>query len=165
MHTKMAEFCKMHTKMAEFCKMHTKMAEFCNIYKKIPEFYKMHTKIPEFYKMHTKMAEFCKIIQKWQNFARCIQKWQNFARCIETSIVVAGCTYSGTAASFAGIGSIISMTTIAYDRYVMVTFPMQSVYLGSTGRSLRLALFVWCYSAVFAILPNTSFVNSYILNG
>ncbi|XP_063727290.1 rhodopsin-like [Symsagittifera roscoffensis] len=76
----------------------------------------------------------------------------------------AGCRVSGTFATFGGIGSILSMTAIAYDRYVMISFSAEAKSIASKTRSLKIIALVWGYASIFAIIPNLGYGN-FVLNG
>ena len=78
---------------------------------------------------------------------------------------VSGCTIYAIIATQSGIGSIVSMTVIAYDRYVMITSPMRAIYLGTKMRSVKLISFIWVYTSLFSLLPNLGLSDGYIQNG
>ena len=76
-----------------------------------------------------------------------------------------GCTIYAIIATQSGIGSIVSMTVIAYDRYVMITSPMRSLYLGTKMRSAKMVLFTWLYTALFSVIPLMGFSDGFMQNG
>ncbi|XP_075248015.1 rhodopsin-like [Convolutriloba macropyga] len=76
----------------------------------------------------------------------------------------AGCRISGTFATFGGLGSISSMTAIAYDRYIMISFAADAKSIASKSRSRKIITFVWLYASIFALIPNLGYGN-FVLNG
>ncbi|XP_075256837.1 rhodopsin-like isoform X2 [Convolutriloba macropyga] len=75
-----------------------------------------------------------------------------------------GCTISGCFATFGGLGSISSMAIIAYDRYVLVSFPLEVRRIATKRRAMRMIIFVWLYASMFAILPLFGY-GGFVLNG
>lgn len=74
------------------------------------------------------------------------------------------CDLYGALTSFGGVGSIVSMTAIAYDRYIMICFAADANRIASKGRSLKIAIMAWIYSSLFAILPSLG-IGGFILDG
>ena len=74
------------------------------------------------------------------------------------------CDVYGALTSFGGCGSIMALTAIAYDRYTMICFAADANRIASKGRSLRIALMVWVYTSMFAILPSLG-VGGFIMDG
>ncbi|XP_075262378.1 rhodopsin-like isoform X1 [Convolutriloba macropyga] len=75
-----------------------------------------------------------------------------------------GCDAYGALTSFGGVGSIMGMTAIAYDRYIMICFAADANRIASRFRSFRIALMVWAYASIFAILPSFG-IGGFIMDG
>ena len=58
----------------------------------------------------------------------------------------------------------MGMTAIAYDRYIMICFAADANRIASRFRSFRIALMVWAYASIFAILPSFG-IGGFIMDG
>ncbi|XP_063724870.1 melanopsin-like [Symsagittifera roscoffensis] len=74
------------------------------------------------------------------------------------------CDVYGAFTSFGGCGSIIAMTAIAYDRYIMICFAADANRIASISRSVRIAAMVWLYTSLFAILPSFG-IGGFVMDG
>lgn len=71
-----------------------------------------------------------------------------------------GCQIYGVIGSYTGIGTSTTNAFIAYDRYNVITRPMEGKM--TMGKGLMMALFVWIYATPWSLAPAFEFWGKFV---
>lgn len=64
-----------------------------------------------------------------------------------------GCEFYAFCGAVFGITSMITLTAIALDRYLVITRPLATIGMGSKRRTAIVLLGVWLYALVWSLPP------------
>ena len=67
--------------------------------------------------------------------------------------MLTGCSVYGFVSGWSGTSSIMSLTAVALDRYLVISRPLDLAKKPTRFRAYVTVLFIWIYSAVFASMP------------
>lgn len=79
-------------------------------------------------------------------------------------LTVAGCQIYGFLGGLTGTVSIMTLASIALDRYYVIVYPLDPLRRTTRLRARICVLLVWCYGSVFASLP-LSGLSRYVPEG